>query len=72
MANENANPREPQDEFLLTPADVAKRLRTSVAFVRDHCGRKHPRLPVIRVGGLLRFRARDIDRWLEEQSRRPQ
>jgi hypothetical protein len=51
--------------FLLTPAQVAERLQVSVAWVRDHSTRKHPRLPVVRVGGLLRYDATDIDRWIE-------
>ena len=51
--------------FLLTPAQVAERLQVSVAWVRDHSTRKHPRLPVVRVGGLLRYDAADIDRWIE-------
>jgi len=59
-------------DFLMTPVEVAKRLRVSVAWVRDHCSRMHPRLPVVRVGDLLRFRARDIDRWLDDQARRAQ
>jgi excisionase family DNA binding protein len=56
-------------EFLLTPAQVAERLQVSVAWVRDHSTRKQPRLPVVRVGGLLRFRSKDIDRWIDEQLR---
>jgi len=34
--------------------------------VRDHSTRKYPRLPVVRVGGLLRYDPADIDRWLQE------
>jgi len=51
---------------LLTPSQVADRLQVSVAWVRDHSTRKHPRLPVVRVGGLLRYDPADIDRWLQE------
>ncbi len=58
------------ESFLLTPQQLAKRLQVSVAWVRDHSTRKHPRLPVVRVGGLLRFRLEDIDRWIEQQYRR--
>jgi hypothetical protein len=60
------------DEFLLTPQEVAKRLRVSVAWVRDHSSRKYPRLPVVRVGGLLRYRPTDIEVWVQAQARRPQ
>lgn len=58
---------ERRTDFLMTPDQVAKRLNVSVACVRDHSTRKHPRLPVVRVGGLLRFRPRDIDAWIETQ-----
>ena len=51
---------------LLTPQDVARRLQVSVAWVRDHSTRKHPRLPVVRVGGLLRYHPTDLDRWIQD------
>jgi hypothetical protein len=35
--------------------------------VRDHSTRKHPRLPVVRIGGLLRYDPADIDCWIAEQ-----
>lgn len=54
---------------LITPKQVAQRLQVSIAWVRDHSTRKHPRLPVVRIGGLLRFRTSDIESWLEEQVR---
>ena len=41
---------------LLGPAEVAKWLGVSVAWVRDHATRKSPRLPAIKAGKLLRFR----------------
>ena len=60
---------------LLTPEQVAKRLNVSPDWVRDHSSRKTPRLPVIRLGGgpgragLLRYRASDIERFIEEMAR---
>jgi hypothetical protein len=51
---------------LLTPDQVAERLQVSVAWVRDHSTRKFPRLPVLRVGGLLRYHPKDIDRWIAD------
>ena len=54
-------------QTLLTPAEVARRLQVSVAWVRDHSTRKHPRLPVVRIGGLLRFCPADIDAWIQQQ-----
>jgi hypothetical protein len=40
---------------LLTAEDLARHLQVSAAWVRDHATRKQPRLPVVRVGKLLRF-----------------
>jgi excisionase family DNA binding protein len=54
---------------LLTVEDVAARLRVSPAWVRDHATRKQPRLPVVRVGKLLRFRPTDVEHWIDEQMR---
>ena len=50
------------DDFmpLLGPAEVAKWLGVSVAWVRDHATRKSPRLPAVKAGKLLRFRAADV------------
>jgi Helix-turn-helix domain len=53
---------------LLGPAEVAKWLGVSVAWVRDHATRKSPRLPAVKAGKLLRFRPIDVkdfiqDRW---------
>jgi hypothetical protein len=52
---------------LLTPQDVARRLQVSVAWVRDHSTRKQPRLPVVRVGGLLRYHPIDLDQWIQDR-----
>jgi hypothetical protein len=57
---------------LLTPEQVARRLNVSADWVRDHSSRKEPKLPVIRLGGgpgragLLRYRAGDIEKFVEE------
>ena len=55
---------------LLTVEDVATILQVSPAWVRDHATRRQPLLPVVRIGKLLRFRAADVDRWIEEQMMR--
>jgi hypothetical protein len=60
---------------LWTPEQVAQRLNVSPDWVRDHSGRKEPRLPVIRLGGgpgragLLRYRASQIEKFIEEMER---
>ena len=60
-------------DCLLKPSAVAALLGVSVSWVRDHSERAYPRLPVIRVGGLLRYHPDDINKWiadLREQARR--
>lgn len=55
---------------LMDVSAVAELLHVSAAWVRDHATRKEPRLPVVKVGKLLRFKLSDIERWIEEQSRK--
>lgn len=57
----------PQREKLLTPGEVAKWLGVSSGWVRDHATRKEPRLPNVRLGKLMRFKAEEIDNFLKEQ-----
>lgn len=63
------------EDHLLKPEQVAEKLNVSVDWVRDHSSRKMPRLPVIRLGGgpgragLLRYRASEIDKFIEEMER---
>lgn len=55
---------------LLTVEDVGRRLNVSKDWVWDHCWRKTPRLPVIRMGdGALRFRASAIEAFIDERER---
>lgn len=64
-----------EEDPLLTPKEVAKRLNTSVDWVWDHSTRKTPLLPVIRFGdgpgrgGMLRYRASKIEEFISEQER---
>lgn len=60
----------PEPAALLTVDNVAALLQVSPDWVRDHATRKQPRLPVIRVGKLLRFRPHEIERWIQEQTLR--
>lgn len=59
---------EPMRGRLMTVEDVAGQLQVSAAWVRDHATRKQPRLPVVRVGKLLRFHPQEIQKWIREQS----
>lgn len=63
MTAPEQNPR----ERLLTPGDVAKWLGVSAGWVRDHATRKQPKLPTVRLGKLMRFRAEEIETFLQEQ-----
>lgn len=51
---------------LLAPAEVAKWLGVSVAWVRDHATRKSPRLPAVKAGKLLRFRPNDVKGFIQD------
>jgi hypothetical protein len=42
-------------------------LQVSVAWVRDHSERLHPRLPVTRIGRLLRYHVEDIEHFIQSQ-----
>ena len=53
---------------LLGPADVAKWLGVSSAWVRDHATRKEPLIKAVKVGKLLRFRPEDVEEFLRESS----
>ena len=50
---------------LLGPAEVAKWLSVSVAWVRDHSTRSFPRIPTVKAGKLLRYRPVDVKNFIE-------
>ena len=54
------------DLRLLTPQQVAARLGVSDRWVRDHATRRSPRIPAVKLGSLLRFRASDIEKFLSQ------
>lgn len=60
------NEKKPTLEKLLTPREVASWLDVSVDWVQDHATVKEPRIPVVRIGKLLRFRREDIEVFLSE------
>jgi len=59
------------DLRLLTPHQVADRLGVSDRWVRDHVTRRSPRIPAVKLGTLLRFRAADIEKFLSQNSLPP-
>ncbi len=54
-------------ERLFNAEEVAKRLGVSERWVRDHATRRSPKLPVIKLGSLLRFRPTDVDAFVASQ-----
>jgi excisionase family DNA binding protein len=60
-------PTRPCRERLLTPSELANWLGVSAGWIRDHATRKEPKLPTVRLGKLIRFRADEIDVFLKEQ-----
>jgi len=57
----------PAKEHLLTPREVAAQLTVSERWVRDHATRRSPRIAVVKLGPLLRFRQSDIDYFVDQQ-----
>lgn len=51
-------------EQLLSPTEVATWFGVSAAWVRDHATRSEPRLPVKRLGKLLRFDPKELEEFL--------
>lgn len=63
-------PNPASSDPLLTANDVGRRLNVSRDWVWDHCSRKKPKLPFIRMGdGALRFRASAIEAFIDERER---
>jgi predicted DNA-binding transcriptional regulator AlpA len=77
----SANPlREENPERLLNPHEVADMLGMSASWVRDHAAspagkkaKRHPVLPVVRIGSShraeLRFRRQDIEEFIARNLR---
>jgi excisionase family DNA binding protein len=53
-------------ERLLTLEQVAERLQIKMAFLRKMVFQR--RLPVTRVGRLVRVRERELERWIESRT----
>ena len=53
---------------LLNVEEVAELLAVPVGWVRDHAsGKRSPVIPSFKVGKYRRFRADEIERWLDRQ-----
>lgn len=51
---------------LLDAREVAARLGVSERFIRDHTTRRSPRIPGVKLGKLLRYRAADVEIFMAE------
>ena len=49
---------------LLTAQELAKILRVSKSWVRDHTTRYEPRIPALQMGSRWLYRASEIENWL--------
>jgi excisionase family DNA binding protein len=58
-------------ERLYTPREVAEQLGVSERWIRDHATRRNPRIRVVKLGPLLRFREADITAFVAEQMTHP-
>ncbi len=65
--NQAVSTRPYPDQRLLNAIEVAKRLGVSERWVRDHATRRAPRIPVISLGPLLRFRPDDVEEFIDAQ-----
>jgi excisionase family DNA binding protein len=54
---------------LMTIREVSKKLGVSENWVYSRLRLRKPFVPHIRLGGNIRFREADIDKWIEEQVR---
>ena len=52
----------------MTADEAAKYLNISKHWVYDHVRRSTPRIPVIRLGGSLRFDPLDLDKFVNDQA----
>ncbi len=60
----------PDSNSLLNVHQVAEYLQLNLSTVYQWA--QQGRLPAIKLGGRWRFRKADLDRWLDEQTRRPE
>jgi len=67
MNNANGVNQGASSEALKTAVQVAKLLSVSERWVRDHATRRSPRLPVVKLGTLLRFRQEDVTAFIDKQ-----
>lgn len=60
-----------EDDRLLDARQVAAKLGVSERFIRDHTTRRSPRIPGVKLGKLLRYRAADVAIFMAELNTQP-
>jgi predicted DNA-binding transcriptional regulator AlpA len=63
-SNSGVNPSQDSDR-LLDARQVAAKLGVSERFIRDHTTRRFPRIRGVKLGKLLRYRAADVEIFME-------
>jgi predicted DNA-binding transcriptional regulator AlpA len=63
--NDDVTPDRDNDR-LLDARQVAAKLGVSERFIRDHTTRRSPRIPGVKLGKLLRYRAADVEIFMAE------
>ena len=59
------------NDRLLDARQVAAKLGVSERFIRDHTTRRSPRIPGVKLGKLLRYRASDVEIFMAELNTLP-
>lgn len=54
------------EEQLLTAEEVAHRLKVSVSWVYAHTKGARPEIAAVRMGGLIRFREKDVEEFIQQ------
>ena len=70
-ANPPTSPSVIDPSVILTPSELAERLKVSERWIYEKSRRRCPNpLPVIRIGRYLRFDWSEVSAWLRRQSER--
>jgi predicted DNA-binding transcriptional regulator AlpA len=68
--NDDVTPDRDNDR-LLDARQVAAKLGVSERFIRDHTTRRSPRIPGVKLGKLLRYRAADVEIFMAQLNTLP-
>jgi hypothetical protein len=68
---EEVAPLDREGDRLLDARQVAAKLGVSERFIRDHTTRRSPRIPGVKLGKLIRYRAADVAIFVAELNTQP-